>query len=77
MDIWSQAKVTCFRPDIRPSDSFIVAFFAENTSENDMKQSEASGSSFVTRFNLDVELMELMGSTDQTDSIILEGSRVI
>ena len=42
-----------------------------------MKQSDVSGSSFITRFTLDVELLELMGSTDQTDSIILEGSRVI
>ena len=72
MDIWAQAKVTCFRPDMRPTDSFIVAFYAENISESDF-----SGSSFITRFTLDAELLELMGSTDQTDSIILEGSRVI
>ena len=51
-----------------------MAFFAEKTSES--KPNAALGGSFVTRFNLDVEMMELMGSTDQSDSIILDG-RVI
>ena len=77
MDIWSQAKVTCFVQDIRPLDSFIVAFYAEKIGQKAEKLSGILGSSFITRFNLDVELMELMGSTDTTDSIILEGSRVI
>ena len=75
MEIWSEAKVTCFRPDIREKDSFIVAFFAEKTSES--RQEGTLGGSFVTRFILDAEMMELIGSTDPSDSIILESSRVI